>query len=116
MNTLDQALDYLADHATGWKLAGSALNGSTSTVTVPNDANEVCVVLGVGTNMYTNIYPLNCPFKPSRWMLGGYWAASNDWGYGNVNISNNGKTFQRRYYYYSGQNSSSSANMYVYYR
>lgn len=101
-----------------WKLAGSALNGSTDWVTIPESATEVCVIMQGTTSSWDNTYRSSSPVigLGDRWMIGGYYAGSSDYGYANVNIQNNGRSYQIRNHFYSSQNIKSSTNMYVYYK
>lgn len=108
--SLDGAAEDIADIRSGWKYQGSATG--TQTVTVPNSAAEVLIVIGTSTNTYRGTSPIIS--TSNRWMIAGYWATSSDWGYANVNITNNGRTYQIRNYYYGG--ASGSATMYVYYK
>ena len=108
--SLDGAGSSISDIKSGWKYQGSATG--TTTVTVPDSAVEVFIVLGTSTNTYRGSSPI--VDTSSRWLIGGYYASSSDWGYGNVNITNSGKTYQIRNYYYGG--AAGSATMYVYYK
>ena len=108
--SLDGAGSNIADIKSGWKYQGSATG--TQTVTVPDSAVEVLIILGTSTNTYRGSSPI--VDTSSRWLIGGYYASSSDWGYGNVNITNSGKTYQIRNYYYGA--AAGSATMYVYYK
>lgn len=99
-------------HESEWIYAGYASN--TGTVTVPDTATEIMVVITAGGTTMTNTAirdSLN-----SRWELGGYYITANDWGLTNVNVSNNNRTFQIRNCRYGSQDLKSSATITVYYK
>lgn len=111
MSTLDQEIEGLKN----WTLAGTSSGGVYSTITVPDTANQVNIVV-IGGTTYSSIMPLNGSTLSGTWMIGGYYASSSDWGFANVNVSNNGKSFQLRNAKYAGSDYKSSATMYVYYK
>lgn len=111
MSTLDQEIAALKN----WTLAGS-VTGGTNTVTVPNHAEEILVVVSrAGSQTYSNIRPALATFD-HPWILGGYYVSSSDHGLCNINVSNSGKTFQIRNYRYAATDYKDSATMYVYYK
>lgn len=114
MSTMDQAMNYLADHST-WKYAGQG-TGTGGGVAIPNTAKEVYVeVIVNNTATYTATAP--APFtSSSRWQLGGYYYSSSDHGLCNLNVSNGGLNFAIRYATYSGTNYSSTSKLKVYYK
>lgn len=97
-----------------WKLAGSTSDGSNSVITIPDSATEVCVVMEDGDVSYRSSAPVDT--IASTWMIGGYYANSGDAGFANVNVSNNGRSYQRRNFYYAGQNRNSTVVTKVYYK
>ena len=114
MSTLDEAMGYLADHAR-WKFAGQGTgNVAAGKVTIPDNAQMVYVEILAGAATYTGMAP--APFSSARWMIGGYWYSASDYGLCNLNVSNNGKTFQIRYAVFNKTDYSSSATLKVYYQ
>ena len=109
---LDAALSHLIDRDK-WTLQDEVTG--TTTVTVPNTATEVYIIVACGSSMYT-AYLLISSLSKTRLEMGGYYNASNDYGLCNLNISNSNRTFQIRNAKYSGTDYKSSSKMSVYYK
>ena len=97
-----------------WVLAGS--NSNTGTVTVPDTATEVMVVVSISGSTTMSGSIARDRIVNGRWELGGYYISANDWGMTNINVSNSNRTFQIRNCRYGGQDLKSSAYIYVYYK
>lgn len=99
----------------GWTLAGSATG--TGTVTAPETAKEVLVEVMNSTKAYryTAVYPV--AGQPSGVsMVGGYYYSTSDYGLCNVNVSNNGLTYQVRNFRYGGTDYKSTGIINLYYK
>lgn len=111
MSTLDKEIASLKT----WTLAGTSSGGVYSTITVPDTANEIKIVIVCNATTYCSSRP-NINYGTSTWMIGGYYASSSDWGFANVNVTNSGKSFQLRNSKYAGTDYKASSTMYVYYK
>ena len=97
-----------------WTRAGSATN--TGTVSVPETAKEVKVliqtadsnVLFTGQSYIEDLLPV--------WLISGYYVTSTDFGLVNLNVTNSSRTFQLRNVKYGGQDTKSRSTLIVYYR
>lgn len=99
----------------GWTLAGSATG--TGKVTAPETAKEVLVEVMNSTKAYryTAVYPV--AGQPSGVsMVGGYYYSTSDYGLCNVNVSNNGLTYQVRNFRYGGTDYKATGIINLYYK
>lgn len=99
-----------------WTLAGTA-TGGTQTVTVPNTATEVFVTVDFNNNTQSGVsgYSLISTL-PARWLIGGYYLASNDYGLVNLNVTNSNRTFQIRNSRYGNADQKTYSTLSVYYK
>ena len=97
-----------------WTALGSK-TGNTQSLTVPNTAKEVYVLVHAGSGYYQGIFPVGIATN-TRAVLGGYYYSSSDYGTCTLDISNSNKTYKIRNVLYAGSNYNSTATIYVYYR
>lgn len=97
-----------------WTSLGSK-TGNTQSLTVPNTAKEVYVLVHAGSGYYQGIFPVGIATN-TRAVLGGYYYSSSDYGTCTLDISNSNKTYKIRNVTYGGANRNDSATIYVYYR
>ena len=113
MANLDQIVNYVADYVTqDWTEADHKTG--TATITIPDSAKEVFVIVNCGGTTYRGYSSVPC--IGSRWELGGYYNSSSDFGICNLNVTNDGKTYSIRNAKYAGSTHTSTAVIYVYYR
>lgn len=113
MANLDNILSYLASRD-DWKLQDHKV-GTADTITVPDSAKEVLVIVFAGSGQYTGYFNVK-GIEVTRPVIGGYYYASNDYGGCFLNVSNNNKSYNLRSVRYASVDRASSADMYVYYR
>ena len=99
-----------ADLPLTWRLAGQTTS-STGTVTYPENAKEIFVILKFSGYSFSNMAPVAA--LPNVWSIGGYWYSSSDTGIANVNHSAANRTIQVRNAKYGG---ASFTSMEVWYR
>ena len=77
-----------------WTKQGE-ITGNTETITVPNTATVVMVIITTTVNNVVNFYTGIGVIESlsDRWNLGGYWYSSSDHGLINLDVTNNGRTF-----------------------
>lgn len=113
MANLDQICDYMADYVSnGWEFGGSC-TGGTDTVTIP-DYSEVFIIVNGGGASFRTYSPLK--ITVSKVEVGGYYLSTTDFGLCNINVTNDGKTFQIRNCYYGRFDVKPNAVLYVYYK
>lgn len=99
-----------------WKEAGRTTSTS-DWIDLPVTAKEVNLIAVVGGTIYSGYRSLAEPITSvTTWMFGGYYAGTSDFGYANVNMKNNGRSFQKRHFFYAGTSYDSAATLIVYYR
>lgn len=97
-----------------WKLAGTA-TGNTGTVTIPNSAVEVMVIMSAANASEVATSLVSALTQPI-WQINGYYSTSSDYGLMNLNVTNNGRTFQIRNFHWGSASYGTSGVLKVYYR
>lgn len=97
-----------------WKLAGTA-TGTANTVTIPNSAVEVMVVMSAANAIEVATSLVSVLTEPI-WQINGYYSTTTDYGLMNLNVTDDGRTFQIRNFHWGNASYGTSGTLKVYYR